>query len=93
MTSTGQPARQPPAEPGDGERPVADPGDEEQTQERPAVRLLVADSAATTAERPTIETITVRPSAPSEPRLEIAIGRFAFWKPDDAKYRTQSTPK
>ena len=28
-----------------------------------------------------------------EPRLEIAIGRFAFWKPDDAKYRTQSTPR
>ena|SRR5690349_1905440 len=27
------------------------------------------------------------------PRLEIAAGRFAFWKPDDAKYRTQSTPK
>lgn len=28
-----------------------------------------------------------------EPRLEVAPGRFAFWKPDDAKYRTQSTPK
>jgi hypothetical protein len=26
-------------------------------------------------------------------RLEIAADRFAFWKPDDAKYRTQSTPK
>jgi hypothetical protein len=28
-----------------------------------------------------------------EPRLEIAAGRFAFWKPDDARYRTQSSPK
>ena len=28
-----------------------------------------------------------------EPRLEVAPGRFAFWKPDDAKYRSQSTPK
>jgi len=28
-----------------------------------------------------------------EPRLEVAADRFAFWKPDDAKYRTQSTPK
>ncbi|HEV3082078.1 MAG TPA: hypothetical protein VGY66_20015 [Gemmataceae bacterium] len=27
------------------------------------------------------------------PRLEVATGRFAFWKPDDAKYRTQSQPK
>src|SRR5438105_11779759 len=27
------------------------------------------------------------------PRLEIAAGRFAFWRPDDAKYRTQSQPE
>jgi hypothetical protein len=27
------------------------------------------------------------------PRLEIAPGRFAFWKPDDEEYRTKSTPK
>ncbi|HET6158390.1 MAG TPA: hypothetical protein VFE34_08610 [Dongiaceae bacterium] len=27
------------------------------------------------------------------PRLEVALGQFAFWKPDDAKYRTQSTPR
>ena len=27
------------------------------------------------------------------PRLEVATGRFAFWKPDDAKYSTQSQPK
>jgi hypothetical protein len=26
-------------------------------------------------------------------RLEVAPGRFAFWKPDDAKYSTQSQPK
>lgn len=26
-------------------------------------------------------------------RLEIAAGRFAFWKPDDVRYRTRSTPK
>ena len=40
MTSTGEPTRHPPADPGGGERPE-DPGGEEQTQERPAVRLLV----------------------------------------------------
>ena len=28
-----------------------------------------------------------------EPRVEIAAGRFAFWKPDDARYHTQSGPK
>jgi hypothetical protein len=28
-----------------------------------------------------------------EPRLEVAAGRFAFWKPDEAKYHTQSQPK
>ena len=28
-----------------------------------------------------------------DPRLEVAAGRFAFWKPDDARYFTQSTPK
>jgi hypothetical protein len=27
------------------------------------------------------------------PRLEVAAGRFAFWKPDDARYRSQSTPR
>ena len=27
-----------------------------------------------------------------EPRLEVAAGRFAFWKPDDARYYTQSVP-
>jgi len=27
------------------------------------------------------------------PQLEVAEGRFAFWKPDEAKYRTQSQPK
>jgi hypothetical protein len=25
--------------------------------------------------------------------LEVAEGRFAFWKPDDAEYRTQSRPE
>ena len=28
-----------------------------------------------------------------EPRIEIAPGRFAFWKPDDARYYTQSQPE
>ena len=28
-----------------------------------------------------------------EPRVEIATGRFAFWKPDDVRYRTQSQPQ
>jgi hypothetical protein len=28
-----------------------------------------------------------------EPRVEVAAGRFALWKPDDARYRTQSEPK
>jgi hypothetical protein len=28
-----------------------------------------------------------------EPRLEIAEGRFAFWKPDDGKYHSQSQPR
>lgn len=28
-----------------------------------------------------------------EPRLEVAAGRFAFWKPDEGKYHTQSEPK
>jgi hypothetical protein len=32
-------------------------------------------------------------SAGLEPHLEIAAGRFAFWKPDDVRYRTQSTPQ
>lgn len=27
------------------------------------------------------------------PRLEVAEGLFAFWKPDDARYRTKSQPK
>jgi hypothetical protein len=27
------------------------------------------------------------------PRLEVASGRFAFWKPDDARYFTQSEPR
>lgn len=27
------------------------------------------------------------------PRLEVSAGRFAFWKPDEAEYRTQSKPK
>jgi hypothetical protein len=27
------------------------------------------------------------------PRLEIAAGRFAFWKPDEARYWTQSEPR
>lgn len=27
------------------------------------------------------------------PRLEVADGRFAFWKPDEARYHTQSQPK
>ncbi len=26
-------------------------------------------------------------------RLEVASPNFAFWKPDDARYRSQSTPK
>jgi hypothetical protein len=32
-------------------------------------------------------------SADLAPRLEVAPGRFAFWKPDDAEYHTQSEPK
>jgi hypothetical protein len=28
-----------------------------------------------------------------EPNVEIAAGRFAFWKPDDGRYHTQSQPK
>jgi hypothetical protein len=28
-----------------------------------------------------------------EPRLEIAPDRFAFWRPDDAKYSTKSEPR
>jgi hypothetical protein len=27
------------------------------------------------------------------PRLEVDLGRFAFWKPDDAEYSTKSSPK
>ena len=27
-----------------------------------------------------------------EPRIEIVAGRFAFWKPDEARYHTQSQP-
>jgi hypothetical protein len=27
-----------------------------------------------------------------EPRLEIAAGRFAFWKPDDLRYSTKTAP-
>jgi hypothetical protein len=27
-----------------------------------------------------------------EARLEIAAGNFAFWKPDDGRYHTQSDP-
>lgn len=27
------------------------------------------------------------------PHLEVAPGRFAFWKPDDARYHSQSVPK
>lgn len=32
-------------------------------------------------------------SAGLEPRLEVAAGRFAFWKPDEGRYWTQSQPK
>jgi hypothetical protein len=28
-----------------------------------------------------------------EPRVEIDPGRFAFWKPDDARYHTQTQPE
>lgn len=28
-----------------------------------------------------------------KPRIEIATDRFVFWKPDDARYRTQSYPE
>ena len=38
------------------------------------------------------ETDAAFSAAGLEPRLEIAAGRFAFWKPDDSEYRTQSTP-
>jgi hypothetical protein len=27
------------------------------------------------------------------PRLEVSVGRFAFWKPDDARYSTKSAPR
>lgn len=32
-------------------------------------------------------------AAGPQPRLEVAAARFAFWKPDDAKYRARSTPR
>lgn len=28
-----------------------------------------------------------------EPRIEVAPGRFVFWKPDEARYHSQSEPK
>jgi hypothetical protein len=28
-----------------------------------------------------------------EPRVEIAAGRFVFWKPDERRYHTQSQPR
>ena len=36
---------------------------------------------------------TVLSAAGLDSRLDVAASRFAFWKPDDAWYRTQSTPK
>ena len=38
------------------------------------------------------ETDAALAAAGLEQRLEIAADRFAFWKPDDARYRTQSAP-
>jgi hypothetical protein len=38
------------------------------------------------------ETDAALAAAGLEQRLEIAADRFAFWKPDDATYRTQSAP-
>jgi hypothetical protein len=40
-----------------------------------------------------IETDAALSKAALQSHLEVAPGRFAFWKPDDAKYRTQSTPR
>lgn len=39
------------------------------------------------------EAATVLSAAGLDNRLEVAAGRFAFWKSDDARYRTQSMPK
>ena len=39
------------------------------------------------------ETDAALAAAGLEQRLEIAADRFAFWKPDDARYRTQSAPE
>jgi hypothetical protein len=36
---------------------------------------------------------TVLGAAGLDNRLEVAAGRFAFWKPDDTRYRTRSRPK
>jgi hypothetical protein len=40
-----------------------------------------------------VEVAKVCAGAGLPPRLEVAAGRFAFWKPDDAKYRSQTQPK
>ena len=39
------------------------------------------------------ETARAFRAAGLEPRVEIAVGRFAFWKPDEGRYHTQSQPK
>jgi len=39
------------------------------------------------------ETARAFRAAGLEPRVEIAAGRFAFWKPDEGRYHTQSQPK
>jgi hypothetical protein len=38
------------------------------------------------------ETARAFRAAGLEPRVEIAAGRFAFWKPDEGRYHTQSQP-
>jgi len=39
------------------------------------------------------EVATVCSGAGLDPRVEVAAGRFGFWKPDDARYWSQSTPE
>ena len=41
----------------------------------------------------TDETSRAFQAAGLKPYVEIAAGRFAFWKPDDGHYHTQSQPK
>ena len=39
------------------------------------------------------EVMALCSAAGLDARIEVAAGRFAFWKPDDARYWSQSTPE